>query len=523
MHRSSASRNRGGGVRPIAIADVWHRLASLCAMKGCAAEMELHPLQVPVGVPGGSGCIGHALHAGILADAECVTIQVDFRNAVKSLRRDAALAAVSERASNLLPFIQWTYRQHTRLFVRGAPQGSEPLLSQSGVRQGDPCGMLVFCLAFQTPLEQTQQLHPQTRVLAFADDCYLQGPPRHAAAAFHSLRDLAATIGLHMQLPKCSVYGHDTVAAEEVAQELGIGHAKAGMMACFTPLGTPAFITPFLAEHTERTCSLIDALLALPLATQNRFLVLRSSLQPRMDHLSHTVSRPLLHDHVSRLENALLDASYSLMHRPHAAGSPEDDQLALPLRHGRFVFRRMTAREAGAAQLSVAALTQATMRQGPGEFRPFDSSIRPRLQSLWEIVHDDAAGLWPEETRALTSPVIRDVLPSAKREYSHCAAAGAFQTLLDSFGAAGAAGLKLQAQLRCCASRPASIFLDTLPMATPLTISDAAFVSSMRHRLGLSQMPPGAPMVACDCAEQPTPPLPLPQTMPWSVTRAQRA
>jgi hypothetical protein len=106
--------------------------------------------------------------------------------------------------------------------------------------------MLVFCLALQTPLEQTQQLHPQTRVLAFADDCYLQGPPRHAAAAFHSLRDLAATIGLHMQLPKCSVYGHDTVAEEEVAQELGIGHAKAGMMACGTPLGSTS---------TGRVCS----------------------------------------------------------------------------------------------------------------------------------------------------------------------------------------------------------------------------------------------------------------------------
>jgi hypothetical protein len=86
----------GGGVRPIAIAEVWHRLAGLCAMKGCAAGMELHPLQVAVGVPGGSGCIGHALHAGMLADTECVTIQVDFRNAFNSLRRDAALA--SERA-----------------------------------------------------------------------------------------------------------------------------------------------------------------------------------------------------------------------------------------------------------------------------------------------------------------------------------------------------------------------------------------------------------------------------------------
>jgi hypothetical protein len=372
----------------------------------------------------------------MLADTECVTIQVDFCNAFNSLRHDAALAAVCERAPNLLTFIQWTYRQHTPLFVRGAPKGSEPLLMQSGVRLGDPCGMLVFCLALQTPLEQTQQLHPQTRVLAFAGDCYLQGPPRHAAAALHYLRDLAATIGLHMQLPKCSVYGHDTVAAEEVAQELGIGHAKTGMMACGKPLGTPTFITPFLAEHTERTCSITAALLALPLATQDRFLVLRSSLPPRMDHLSRNVSWPLFQDQVGRLENTLLDAAYSLMHRPRAAGSPEDDQLALPLRHGGFGFRHMTAREAGAAHLSAAALTQAAMQHGPSECRPFDGSIRSRLQSLWEILHADAAGLWPEETRALTSPIIRIVLPSAQREYSCCAAAGAFQSLLDRFGSA---------------------------------------------------------------------------------------
>jgi hypothetical protein len=118
------------------------------------------------------------------------------------------------------------------------------------------------------------------------------------------------------------------------------------------------------------------------------------------------------------------------MHRPCAAGSPEDDQLALAMRHGGFGFQRMTARMAGAAQLSAAALTQAAMRHGPGEFRPFDGSIRPRLQSLWEILHADAAHLWPEETRALTSSVIRNVLPSAQREYSLCAAAGAFQSLL---------------------------------------------------------------------------------------------
>jgi hypothetical protein len=41
------------------------------------------------------------------------------------------------------------------------------------------------------------------------------------------------------------------------------------------------------------------------------------------------------------------------------------------------------------------------------------------------------------QTRALRSTVIRDVLPSAQREYSRRAVAGAFQSLLDRFRAAG--------------------------------------------------------------------------------------
>jgi hypothetical protein len=99
-----------------------------------------------------------------------------------------------------------------------------------------------------------------------------------------------------------------------------------------------------------------------------------------MDHL--TVSSTLL-------KATLLDAAYSLMQRPCAAGSPEedpkDDQLALPLRHGGVGFRRMAARKAVAAQLSAAALIQVAMRQGPSEFSPSNGPNRPLLQSLWEI------------------------------------------------------------------------------------------------------------------------------------------
>jgi hypothetical protein len=96
-----------------------------------------------------------------------------------------------------------------------------------------------------------------------------------------------------------------------------------------------------------------------------------------MDYPTRTVSWTLLQDQVGRLEATLLDAAYTLIHRPRAAGSPEDDQLALPLRQGFFGFLHMTAQEAVATQLSVADLTQVAMRQGPSKFRAFDGPNRP--------------------------------------------------------------------------------------------------------------------------------------------------
>lgn len=140
----------GGGVRPIAIGETWIRLVGLCAMATCpGAGMSLAPLQLAVGVPGGSQIAGIAVRAGMTAEEDTVTVQVDMRNAFNSLSRQAMLNAVAQRQPELLPFAWWAYRQPARLYLQGAPDDAPPLLSQRGVRQGDPCGPLFFCLALQ--------------------------------------------------------------------------------------------------------------------------------------------------------------------------------------------------------------------------------------------------------------------------------------------------------------------------------------------------------------------------------------
>jgi hypothetical protein len=86
----------GHGVRPIAIGEVWVRLASLCAMAACQdAGPALALLQLGVGVPGGSQSVGHALRPGLSCCPGDVTLQLDFRNALKKKSQTDLLQAVA--------------------------------------------------------------------------------------------------------------------------------------------------------------------------------------------------------------------------------------------------------------------------------------------------------------------------------------------------------------------------------------------------------------------------------------------
>jgi hypothetical protein len=145
-----------GGVRPIAGGEAWYRLAALCALAACPVH-GLAPLQLVVGIRGGSQNVGHALRAGVAANPGCVRVDVDVVNVFNEVRRQCMIDAVEQRAPTLLPMVAWAYGQPSRLLVLGSQD--ESIASQRGIKQGDPLGPLLFCLAVQPALEAVQRAH----------------------------------------------------------------------------------------------------------------------------------------------------------------------------------------------------------------------------------------------------------------------------------------------------------------------------------------------------------------------------
>jgi hypothetical protein len=90
--------------------------------------------------------------------------------------------------------------------------------------------------------------------LAYADNTFLQGAPEPTVRAYQALIALAAPLGLHAQLTKCTVYSEDAAAASAVADHLELQHAPEGLLAAGTPIGAPAFQSApadACADHTS--------------------------------------------------------------------------------------------------------------------------------------------------------------------------------------------------------------------------------------------------------------------------------
>ena len=176
-----ACKKKGGGLRPIAVGEVLHRLTSKCI--SCVVQAQaigiLSPLQLGVGVPVDCEAIVHSVDRvledpGIQPDAHW-TLFLDFSNAFNSVSREVLFREVRAHLPSMSAWIECCYSPQPLLTLV-----SSIIYSCCGVQQGDPLGPLGFAFALHPIIKKVREKVPGLVINAwYLDDGTLCGSPRN--------------------------------------------------------------------------------------------------------------------------------------------------------------------------------------------------------------------------------------------------------------------------------------------------------------------------------------------------------
>ena len=200
-----------GGVRPVAMGDVFGKLAGIILFQ--RYENTLEPLFAPMqqGIMSKAGCerIVHTLHEKYLTGHSILS--VDLKNAFNTPSRNDVAKHVFGIAT-LRPFQRYfaaEYSEQSQLLFYGS-EGKlvDTVSSSSGVKQGSPLSTLYFCTYLQPVLETLAEEFPGINIHAYIDDINLTSEdPNQLTNAFKRLKALVASSNLALSAHKCVWFG----------------------------------------------------------------------------------------------------------------------------------------------------------------------------------------------------------------------------------------------------------------------------------------------------------------------------
>ena len=313
----------GGGHRPIAVGEMFYRLAAIVAVRrvsGKAAEL-LSSHQYGIGVPGGAEKIVHSLQQELTdKDKRAAMLQIDISNAFNSCDRARLLSELYE-----LPDLQSVYRianfayTQPSVLVLGGCDGAM-IRSAQGVRQGDPLSALLFCVYMQKVLQRVSDATGVT-VYGFFDDISVTGTPQQVMAALSYLRHSLPAASLQLNTAKSHfTYFHDhltpltadmlsTLSANNIqlhhdwvgAVGVVVGRddaaIRAGMRSVLAAAGD---YDPFLRRILLDDMPILTAL-----------QLLRVSLVPAMNYFLRCIAPVCIEDEAQRFDQRVLEAAAS--------------------------------------------------------------------------------------------------------------------------------------------------------------------------------------------------------------------
>ena len=151
------SKPSNDGYRPIAVGELFYRLAAIVAVRRVSSEAAqlLAPHQYGIGVAAGAEKIIHSLqHELTDTDKRLALLQLDIANAFNSCDRARVLRELYALSGlqSVYHIFDFAYTQPSALVLSGCD--GLMIESAQGVRQGDPLSALLFCVYMRDMLQQ---------------------------------------------------------------------------------------------------------------------------------------------------------------------------------------------------------------------------------------------------------------------------------------------------------------------------------------------------------------------------------
>ncbi|KAL0220135.1 hypothetical protein P9112_005788 [Eukaryota sp. TZLM1-RC] len=202
----AGSDTKPSGIRPIAVGESLSRLFASIIFNRIVkkAGKFLSPMQFGIQTINGASVAALTSDLFFNLKENNSIFKLDFSNAFNSVRRKAIYEVIQKHFPELSSYFYLFYGKPSDLVY-----DVFFLKSSSGVKQGDPLGPLLFCIAIQESLIVINEKYPFLKIVVYMDDISLIDPFSVVQKASNEIAEQYEIIGLHLNPKKCLSIGND--------------------------------------------------------------------------------------------------------------------------------------------------------------------------------------------------------------------------------------------------------------------------------------------------------------------------
>ena len=363
-----ALKKPDGGIRPICIPYVLHRLATKIMAKtlNLITATETSPYQFGIQKKGGRDILIHMARA-MLEDDNQYMISLDIKGAFSNVNRSAVLHRLTSHP-NLAPLVPL----FQVLYPPDAQQGpivqlgqGKILVMEKGLAQGCALSPALFSLALDTALREAAK-NSQTQPAAYIDDVQNVNTLQNLNSFVASLHTELSKIGLELAPHKSKLYSPNpidqnlsTLITEQAPQLAAFEKTNSltYLGAGFGPLND---IMKIKQDDFKNACTKVRELSGQH--AQAAWILLKTCLTARGHELGRNHHRDDINETLQMMDEELIKVAEDIIdrHQPGAIQIKDvpyfTDILTLPTSKGGFGFRLPT-KTADAAWTAAAVLT----------------------------------------------------------------------------------------------------------------------------------------------------------------------